>query len=97
MKAAREEAAQKLKAERKAKRKAEKAESLRLAEKRKKKDVKLNQLTSISGGNAKGKTQTNQTCFKCGLVGHMKAECPKRGREDTADDGDRPRKSRKSG
>jgi hypothetical protein len=41
-----------MKVERKEKRKAEQAELLRLAEKRKKKDIKLNRLTSISGINA---------------------------------------------
>lgn len=91
VKAGREEAARKLKAERKAKRKAEKAELIRLAEKRKKKEIKLNKLTSISGGNS----QPMQTCFDCGKTGHVKANCPKRSRHRDGDE-DRPRKSRKS-
>jgi hypothetical protein len=91
VKAGREEAARKLKAERKAKRKAEKAELIRLAEKRKKKEIKLNKLTSISGGNS----QPTQTCFCCGKAGHVKVNCPKRSRHRDGDE-DRPRKSRKS-
>jgi hypothetical protein len=93
IKAAQEVAARKLKGERKAKRKAEKAEMLRLAEKRKKKDIKLNQLTSISGH---GGSKENQSCYRCGQVGHLMADCPKRGRSRDDDEGDRPRKSRKS-
>ena len=92
VKAVREEAARKLKAERKAKRKAEKAESIRLAEKRKKKEVKLNKLTSISGWNS----QSTQTCFRCGKTGHVKADCPQRSRPHNGDEQDRPKKSPKS-
>jgi hypothetical protein len=91
LKEVKNEAGKKLKEERKAKRKAEKAELLRLAEKRKKKDVKLNNLTSISGGS----TQTSQACHRCGQVGHLMAECPKRGR-GREDPGDRSQRSRKS-
>ena len=76
VKAAREEAARKLKVERKAKRKAEKAELTRFAERRKKKDVKLNKLTSISVGNSR----PMQACFSCGREGHVKANCPNRSR-----------------
>lgn len=97
MKTARDDAARKLKAERKAKRKAEKAELLRLAEIRKKKDVKLNNLTSISGGSAASKGP----CHKCGETGHFQADCSKGKRSRGDDDyGDRQRfskKSRKSG
>lgn len=76
IKSGRDEAAKQLKAERKAKKMAEKAQSLRLAAKRKKKDIKLNRLTSISGGSNRAK----QTCHRCGEVGHIQAECHKRGR-----------------
>lgn len=88
--AARQEAAKKLKAERRAKRKAAEAESRRLAEQRKKKDIKLNTLTSISNSPI--------TCHKCGERGHVQAKCPeaKRGRDHHEEDENRPRKSRKS-
>ena len=52
IKAAQQANAKRLKVERKDNRRAEQAELLRLAEKRKKKDIKLNRLTSISGTSA---------------------------------------------
>lgn len=101
MKTVRDEAARELKAQRKAKRKAEKAELLRLAEKRKKKEVKLNRLTSISGGSAASKGASKGPCHKCGEVGHFVAECPKGKRGRANDDGGDwqrfSKKSRKSG
>ncbi|KAI9695414.1 MAG: hypothetical protein M1836_006466 [Candelina mexicana] len=63
-------AARHLKKQRKAKQKEAKA----LATKRKSKEVKLNTLTSISGGGNLGKN-TDMTCFKCGQKGHAKSEC----------------------
>ncbi|KAL2354768.1 hypothetical protein BJ546DRAFT_1061061 [Cryomyces antarcticus] len=47
---ARKDAADKARADRKAKKKSDKAEALRMAEKRRSKEVKLNRVTSISGG-----------------------------------------------
>ena len=83
IKAAHEANARKLKAERKEKRKAEQAELLRLAEKRKKKDIKLNKLTSISGtGTNKGPKQNSiqsRSCYRCGQTGHLIADCPEEG------------------
>ncbi|KAI9760423.1 MAG: hypothetical protein M1835_000180 [Candelina submexicana] len=49
-------------------------EAKALATKRKSKEVKLNTLTSISGGGNLGKN-TDMTCFKCGQKGHAKSEC----------------------
>ena len=54
----RKEAGDKARAERKAKRKAEKAESERLADDRRKKQVKLNKLTSISGSGGREVTKS---------------------------------------
>lgn len=77
IKASRHEAAERAKAERKAKKKAEKAQSLELARQRKKKDVKLNGLTSLSG---RQESLGGRTCHKCGGP-HLIKDCPKRGFE----------------
>ncbi|MCJ1335966.1 hypothetical protein MMC09_001240 [Bachmanniomyces sp. S44760] len=79
----REEATQRLKAERKAQRRAEKAEALRLAERRKSKEVKLNKLSSISGGGGGGgggggSNIAKMECYNCGEKGHAKKDCPQR-------------------
>lgn len=101
IKDAQKQAAKKLKADRKAKRKSDKAELVRLAEKRKKKNVNLNdstKLSSISSGGGGGGSQVadTRTCFTCGQVGHLVAQCPeRRRREDDADPDGRPHKSRK--
>lgn len=87
IKAAQQAAARKLKAERHERRKAEKAELVRVADK--KKHIKLNHLTSISG---KG---TNQTCYRCGKIGHLQTDCPKRDRgRDDQDDRPKPKRSK---
>jgi hypothetical protein len=70
IRASRQEAADRAKAERKAKKKAEKAQLVELARHRKKKEVNLNGMTSLSG------RQTNAPkCFSCGGP-HVKADCP---------------------
>ena len=75
----RKEAGEKARAERRAKRKADKAEAERMAEERRKKHVKLNQLSSISGGGGtptRTPSHRDMTCFKCGKKGHGQRECP---------------------
>ena len=74
----RKDAGEKARTERRAKRKAEKAESLLLADERRQKHVNLNQLTSISG-NTGGGTPSGKdvTCHKCGKKGHIQRDCPR--------------------
>lgn len=75
----RKAATQKARAERQAKSQAAKAEGERLAQERRNKAVKLNKLTSISGGGNAGSPfgKSQIECFKCGQKGHTKKECPK--------------------
>lgn len=96
LKESRSEAIQKLKDERRKKKKAEKKELLKLAKERQKKNVNINKLTSISGGNQNRGADT-RACHKCGEVGHLQSDCPKRKRGGDDYDDPRPRKSRKSG
>ncbi|KAG0647522.1 hypothetical protein D0Z07_6527 [Hyphodiscus hymeniophilus] len=84
IKTSRREAVERVKAEQKAKKRAEKAKAKQLAKDRKKKNVNLNSLTSISGSQfvgtpAKPATpgRTNVSCYICGGP-HFKAECPQR-------------------
>ena len=77
----RRELGDKAREERKAKRKAENAECARLAEERRRKHVKLNQLTSISGGGGMGtpsraSSAKDMICFRCGEKGHLQKDCP---------------------
>jgi hypothetical protein len=75
-------AAERVRAERKAKRKAENAGLHQMGEERRKKEIKLNRLSGISsggggGGGSSGSNASNSTCFTCGTKGHMKKDCPK--------------------
>lgn len=79
--AASKEATLRAKEERRAKRKAEKAESKRLADERRSKNVKLNELTSISGGGTGSGMDylAQMQCHKCGEKGHKAKDCPTSG------------------
>lgn len=73
------EATDKARAERKAKKQAESAETARLSAQRRKKEVDLNRVTSISGGGGVGANpQANMTCHKCGTKGHIARDCSQR-------------------
>jgi len=76
IRASRRQAVELAKAERKAKRKAEKSKSAKMAKERKKKEIKLNTLTSISGSESVG--NSNRSCFTCGSGDHFRSECPQR-------------------
>lgn len=75
IKAERRQAAERAKNERKAKKQATKAESDKMAKKRRKDNpaVNLNTLTSLSGTNQDRGSKVE--CFKCGGP-HMKKDCP---------------------
>lgn len=84
----RKEAAGRARADRKAKKAADSAESQRLAEQRRKKDVNLNKAHSISSGGGrvsgggpskKSSYLENMICHRCSEKGHMSKDCPQRG------------------
>ena len=89
IRASKDEAIQRAKAERKVQRRAAKAEAARLAEKRKSKEVKLNKLSSISGGGGGG-GNVKMECYNCGQKGHGKKDCPQRGSKKRREDFDSP-------
>lgn len=86
IKQSRKEAGDRARAERKAQRKAESKEAARLAESRRKKEVNLNKVTSISGSGKPSSSAASMTCHSCGKKGHIKAQCP--------DASQKPRRSR---
>lgn len=77
----RREASERARAERKEKKRAENAETQRLAELRRKKEVNLNKVASISNGGKSGSGNSflaNMVCHSCQGKGHKSAECPRR-------------------
>lgn len=93
IKTSRAEAAQRLKADRKAKKKAEKSKTAELAKQRKKKDINLNGLTSLSGKPAPGASQG--PCYSCGGP-HIKSKCPESKRGHPGGEDGRQRKSQRT-
>lgn len=60
----------------------ERKKAQQLAGKRRKKEIKLNQLTSLSsaGSQAFQRPSSAMTCHGCGKPGHKLAECPSKKR-----------------
>ena len=60
-----------------------KVEPARLVDKRRSKEVKLNKLSSVSGGGVGGSKQGGSSkldieCYFCGGKGHTKRQCPQK-------------------
>lgn len=73
------EAGRQAKVKRKATQKAriaQDAESAMSAGNRRTKEVKLNTLSSISGGRPEGSKMHGKECYRCGQIGHEKRHCP---------------------
>ena len=100
IRSSRQEATERIKADRIAKKKAQKAESSKLAKERKKKQVSLNGnkdvdlsgMTSLSG--SKPQQQNGIKCYNCDGP-HKIADCPQKRRYSGGDDGP-PRKTHKT-
>lgn len=67
--------AEKLRAERKAQRKEGRAHADLMAEREKHKEVKLRNLTSISGGGGIKKAAGTKKCYRCQQEGHQVKDC----------------------
>ncbi|KAK0623202.1 hypothetical protein B0T14DRAFT_425523 [Immersiella caudata] len=61
-----------------ARRSEERKKAQEFAEKRRKKEVNLNRLTSISGGGSQTVQKPTFSCHSCGKPGHKAADCPKK-------------------
>lgn len=70
----RKEATARIRKERKEQKKAEQAEAVRMAERRRAKELDLNRPSSIS--NAGKNNLANMSCHMCGLKGHLIRDCP---------------------
>jgi len=64
-----------------------------LAEKRKSKQVKLNQMSSISSGGGGGQkmaaenSMDERACYNCGQTGHEQRHCPQQRKRKYEDSG----------
>lgn len=65
----------KARAERKAQQKEERAYADLMAEREKHKEVKLRNLTSISGGGGVKKSTGSKKCYRCQEAGHFARDC----------------------
>lgn len=94
IKASRQEASDRARADRKAKKRAAKAELEQIAKKRRNDVVNLNGLTSLSGKQEKKQQQipAGISCYSCGGH-HFKKDCPKSKRGHLGDDDGPPRKT----
>lgn len=103
----RKEAAEKLRKERKAKRKSDQAQLELLAKERRKKEIKLNRKSAdgiSSGGISSGgrgqqspagrRGLADMACHKCGQKGHLIKDCPQAQSRSQAPSRDRPWKRR---
>lgn len=98
IKDSRREAAERAREERKFKRRAEKAEAEEIARKRRKNDINLNGLTSLSGRQEKiipRAIPADVKCFNCG-GNHFKKDCTEKKRNYHGGDDGPPRKARRS-
>ncbi|KAF2488351.1 hypothetical protein BU16DRAFT_587117 [Lophium mytilinum] len=77
-------------ADRKAKKQAAKAEAVKMAETRRRKEVNLNQnkgrQISSGGGLSMANTARGITCHNCGQEGHMMRDCPQNARRKGVED-----------
>lgn len=92
----REEAAARVKAERKAKKRAAQAELEEMAKKRRKNEINLNGLSSLSGRQErKPVVPKDLVCYNCG-GNHFKKDCTAKKRGYHGGDDGPPRKTMKS-
>lgn len=73
----RKDASERIRSERKARKKADQAELARLAAERRTKEVNLNKSGGISNGGRASSSNAGMECFQCGERGHKKQDCPK--------------------
>jgi hypothetical protein len=94
IKDSRREAADRARAEWESKKRAEKAEAEEIARKRRKNDINLNGLTSLSGRQERP-IPPDVKCFNCG-GNHFKKDCREKKRSYHGGDDGPPRKARKA-